>query len=243
MAAIMALRIGCIDFPIPPSRYFRKWDLVEIQQTMVRLPGEGTVKRWLRESQSGFEFVVAVSPLVTCGPASQQFRYQPAPPKSQWRRYSPFAGTKEVAEAFAESETLAKELGAKILLFQTPADLEPTKPLLRAMQQFFEKTDRRKRRWIWEPKGGWDFDEAVALARDLDLTLCVDPLANTPPVTKFAYCHLHGPAGFRSRYEEDALLRLRDVCRDYEEFYCLFGNIDMNNDATRFLQLVLAERG
>lgn len=239
----MALRIGCIDFPIPPSRYFRKWDLVEIQQTMVRLPGEGTVKRWLRESQPGFEFVVTVSPLVTYGPGSPSFRYQPAPPKSQWRKYAPFAGTKEVAEAFAESEALAKDLGAKILLFQTPPDLEPTKPLLRAMQQFFEKTDRKRRRWVWEPKGGWAPDEAAVFARDLDLVLCVDPLVTRPPDAEFAYCHLHGPAGFRSRYEEDALLRLRDICRDYKEFYCLFGNIDMNNDATRFLQLVQAERG
>jgi uncharacterized protein YecE (DUF72 family) len=236
----MVLRIGCIDFPIPPSRYFRKWALVEIEQTLVRAPGEGTVKRWLRESSAGFEFVVAVSPLVTYGPGSQQFRYQPAPPKSQWRKYSPFAATKEVGAAFDESVALAKELGAKLLLFQTPADLVPDKPLLRAMTHFFERADRQKRRWIWEPKGGWDYKEAAALAKDLGLVLCVDPLQNPPPDPQFAYCHLPGPAGFRSRYEEEALLRLRDLCHELNEIYCLFGNIDMNNDATRFHQLVQA---
>jgi uncharacterized protein YecE (DUF72 family) len=238
----MVLRIGCIDFPIPPSRYFRKWDLVEIEQTFVRAPGDGTVKRWLRESDEGFEFVVAVSPLVTFGPGSQHFHYQPAPTKSQWRKYAPFAATKEVGAAFDESVALAKELGAKILLFQTPADLVPDKSLLRAMRHFFEKTDRQKRRWIWEPKGGWDLTEAIAMADDLRLTLCVDPLLHPPPDYEFAYCHLPGPAGFRSRYEEEALLKLRDLCRGYEEIYCLFGNIDMNNDATRFHQLVQAER-
>jgi len=242
MRAIMALRIGCIDFPIPPSRYFRKWDLVEIQQTLVRAPGDGTIKRWLRESAEGFEFVVTVSPLVTYGPGSQQFRYQPAPAKSQWRKYAPFAATREVAEAYTDSVALAKELGASILLFQTPADLVPDKSLLRAMRHFFEKTDRQKRRWIWEPKGGWEHKEAVAFARDMKLTLCVDPLAHEPPDSSFGYCHLPGPAGFRSRYEEEALLRLRDVCRGFQDFYCLFGNIDMNNDATRFHQLVVAER-
>ena len=238
----MALRIGCIDFPIPPSRYFRKWDLVEIQQTLVRAPGDGTVKRWLRETSEGFEFIVTVSPLVTCGPGSQNFRYQPLPSRSQWRKYAPFAATKEVSEAFSESVALAKELGAGILVFQTPADMVPDKPLLRAMTHFFEKTDRQKRRWVWEPKGGWDFGEALALAKDLDLTLCVDPLVNLPPDPAFAYCHLPGPAGFRSRYEEEALLKLREVYRNYEEIYCLFGNIDMNNDATRFFQLLHAER-
>ncbi|MBI5489235.1 MAG: DUF72 domain-containing protein [Deltaproteobacteria bacterium] len=238
----MTLRIGCIDFPIPPSRYFRKWDLVEIEQTLVRAPGDGTVKRWLRESEEGFEFVVAVSPLVTYGPGSQHFRYQPAPAKSQWRKYAPFAATKEVGAAFEESLALSKELKAKLLVFQTPADLIPDKTLLRAMTHFFTKTDRQKRRWVWEPKGGWDLKEAVAFAKDMDLTLCVDPLAQLPPDPAFAYCHLPGPAGFRSRYEEEALLRLRDICRGYPDTYCLFGNIDMHNDATRFHQLVQAER-
>ena len=238
----MTLRIGCIDFPIPPSRYFRKWDLVEIEQTLVRAPGDGTIKRWLRESQEGFEFVVAASPLVTYGPGSQHFRYQPAPAKSQWRKYSPFAATKEVAAAFDETLVLARELKAKLLVFQTPADMVADKTLLRAMTQFFAKTDRQERRWVWEPKGGWEFREAAALAKDLDLTLCVDPLAHPPPDPSFAYCHLPGPAGFRSRYEEEALLRLREICREYRETYCLFGNIDMNNDATRFHQIVQAER-
>ena len=61
------------------------------------------------------------------------------------------------------------------------------------------------------------------------------------PDPSFAYFHLPGPAGFRSRYEEEALVRLRDICRDCDEVYCLFGNIDMHNDATRFYQIVQLE--
>ncbi len=238
----MAIRIGCIDFPIPPSRYFREWNLVEIQQTLVRFPGEGTVKRWLRESPKGFEFVVTVSPLVTVGPANQHFRYQPAPKRSEWRRYTPFAGTKDVANAFAQSVALANELGATILLFQTPPDFVPSKQTERAMRTFFGGMRRGKRRWVWEPRGGWDHKTAAALAKDLGLTLCVDALSTPPPDPSFAYFHLPGPAGFRSRYEEDALVRLRDICRDCDEVYCLFGNIDMHNDALRFHQLVQIDR-
>ena len=104
-------------------------------------------------------------------------------------------------------------------------------------------TPRQKRRWVWEPRGGWNHVEAAALARDLKLSLCIDPLHAPVPDPSFAYFHLPGPAGFRSRYEEDALMRLRDVCRSCREVYCLFGNIDMNNDATRFHQILQAERG
>ena len=234
----MAIRIGCIDFPIPPSRYFREWNLVEIQQTLVRFPGEGTIKRWLRESPEGFEFIVAVSPLVTIGPANAHFRYQPAPLKGVWRKYAPFGGSQEVADAFAESAALASELGATILLFQTAPDFGPTKQNMQAMRTFFESARRGKRRWVWEPRGGWDVRSATAFAKELRLALCVDPLSTPPPDPAFAYFHLPGPAGFRSRYEEEALVRLRDICHECAEVYCLFGNIDMHNDATRFHQLV-----
>jgi uncharacterized protein YecE (DUF72 family) len=147
-----------------------------------------------------------------------------------------------VTRAFAETEALAAELGAGILVFQTAADFALDQRSTRAWRSFFEKAERRKRRWVWEPKGGGDPAEAAAMAKDLGLTLCVDPLATPPPDPAFAYFHLPGPAGFRSRYEEDALTRLRDVCHACQEVYCLFGNIDMNNDATRFHQILSVER-
>src|SRR5678810_606056 len=50
--------LGCAGFPVPPTRYFKDFAFVEIQETHIAVPGMGTVRRWKREAPAEFQFAM-----------------------------------------------------------------------------------------------------------------------------------------------------------------------------------------
>ncbi|MEM6963062.1 MAG: DUF72 domain-containing protein, partial [Myxococcota bacterium] len=69
------------------------------------------------------------------------------------------------------------------------------------------------------------------------LVAAYDPLQDTPPPAKgLAYIRLPGPAGKRSRYDDESLERIADHVREIqdscEEIFIAFRNIDMHTNAT-----------
>ena len=70
-----------------------------------------------------------------------------------------------------------------------------------------------------------------------------DPLQDEPPKdAAFAYLRLPGPAGHRSRYDEDSVEKIITVCakvkEEVDEAFCVFRNIDMLANGTAVLEKV-----
>lgn len=233
------IKIGCIDFPIPPSKYFKTWRLVEVQQTQTQFPGDGTVQRWMSESPPGFEFVVMASPLITTDRDSPYFKYQ-RPPKARGRdSVGSFRLNETTKKALQDTFKLASALKAQCIIFQSPPEFGPSRSHIDMMKRYFNGVDRGKWTFIWESLGDWPPKSVIKLCESLDLIPCVNPLTFRPlPEGLTAYFHLPGPAGYRSRYEEETLKEVLSICEKYEEVYCIFTNIDMHNDALRMKEVI-----
>jgi uncharacterized protein YecE (DUF72 family) len=233
------IKIGCADFPIPPSKYFKEWRLVEIQQTLSRFPGEGTVQRWLAEAPAGFEFVVVASPLITTEPGSPNLKYQELPRARGAGAFGGFRLNDVTRGALSRTHDLAADLKAQLVLFQTPPEFNSSRAHLEQMRKFFDAVDRGEFTYVWEPLGNWAPKTVLKISESLDLIPCINPLEFEPlPEGLTAYFHLNGPAGFRSRYEQESLEELVGICSGYDEVYCVFTNIDMHNDTMRLRRIL-----
>ena len=77
---------------------------------------------------------------------------------------------------------------------------------------------------------------------ELDLVNVVNPFKNPAPVpAKIRYFRLHGVSGYRHRFTNDELDKLKTVCAaERGPAYCFFNNVSMATDAQRFVRLLAA---
>ena len=207
--------IGCAGFPVPPTRYFKDFQFVEIQETHVAVPGMGTVRRWRREAPAEFAFAML-------GPreiGQEGFR----------------AG-KLVEAALKGFADVGKELEAKIAVFVSPPDLAATRPNKTAVKEFLQSVRKRFDRVVWEAPASWDRGEAEEIAESGKAIGARDPLVHGLSESPVAYYRMPGPAGHKSRYEDPAIDKLADLARSakHEEVTYVFANVDMFADAKRF---------
>lgn len=212
------LYVACSGFPVPVSRYWSLFPAVEISDTRLAIPGAGSVRRWLRESPEGFAFT-ALAP--------------------QEVGESGFKKTKDnqaLVEAFA---AFAKKLGAKAVVFQAPEDFKATKATKTAIKSFLGWLPELPQIVLDLP--GWKPKDVAAAIGNKPAVAAYDPLVDEPPPpADFVYLRLPGPAGHRSRYDEDAIEAIVAHCRDLEadEGFCVFRNIDMQANASAVLKQV-----
>lgn len=233
------IRVGCCGFPMARQAYFRAFPLVEVQQTFYQPPRLATLSRWHEEAPPAFEFTLKAWQLITHTPASPTYRRLRKPvPADKWDCYGAFRPTKEVEEAWQITLKTAHHLGAGIIVFQCPASFTPEPTHVANLRRFFNRarTDAGKIRLAWEPRGAWSRDMVVDLCTRLGLIPVVDPFKCAPFPGFLRYFRLHGITGYRYRYTDTDLRKLRDWCED--DSYCLFNNMAMAEDATRFLRLV-----
>jgi len=103
--------------------------------------------------------------------------------------------------AWNETFTVAKALGACLVLFQCSQSFRPTKENVANLRHFFEHAKRGKFHMGWEPRGEWDGELITSLCKELDLIPVLDPFKTEPiPVGKVRYFRLHGVTGPRHRY-------------------------------------------
>ncbi|MBI2893223.1 MAG: DUF72 domain-containing protein [Deltaproteobacteria bacterium] len=216
---MVGTKVGCAGFSIPQTRYFREFSLVEIQETQLGVPGEGTVRRWKREAPEGFEFTM-LAPRDGIAPA--------------------FGGaqTKETKALFAAVLAFGRSLAVEEVVFLSPADFAPSRAHRATIGAFFAKVPKKGLTLVWEPPASWSPSEAAAVGSDSDLVVAVDPLANARFDTDRAYFRMPGPAGRRSRYEDAALSDLAAACRKVRRCTCIFANADMHSDGKRLKALL-----
>lgn len=201
------ISIACSGFPIPASRYFQEFRALEIANTELGLPGSGTVRRWLREATPQFAFsVVAPKQIAAAG----------------------FALDPGTQQALAGLAGFAKQLKSHAVIFAASDDWKPTRPHRARLRAFAEQAAKQLERPVFDLPA-WSRKEAASALKDLPVYIAFDPLGDAPdPAAAFAYARMAGPSGYRSRYDNAALDRVVELCREdaVKHLFVAFRNID-----------------
>jgi uncharacterized protein YecE (DUF72 family) len=202
----------CSGFPVPASRYFREFRGVELSDTELGIPGDGTVRRWVREAGAGFVFSALAPKEIGA---------------------SGFRRTNENAAHVAAIAGLAEKLHPKAIVFGVPKAFEPSKANRAAVKAFLGTLPAAF------PTPVLDFPAwptaAVEQASGGRAVAAWDPLDAEPARHgDLAYLVLPGPAGPRSRYDADAITRIaaRSQALNAHLVLCVFRNQDMHTNAT-----------
>lgn len=206
--------VACSGFPIPVSRYFREFGAIEISDSELSLPGEGTVRRWKREAPSGYGFSFVA-------------------PKSIGE--SGFARGADWKELSAGIASLGADLGARAVVFAAPEDFKHGKANKDAVKAFVKALPAKLPSIVldlpaWKPEQIAAVDERVVPA--------YDPFKSDAPAGRsLHYVRLPGPAGHRSRYDEAAIEKLVAHLKSLSgDVFCVFRNIDMHANAASVLK-------
>ncbi len=239
----MELKIGCCGFASGKKNYFKRFDLVEIQNTFYMLPKSETALKWRQDAPGDFQFSVKTWQLITHSPKSPTYRRANIIiEKDKQDRYGLFRPTDEVLNAWEKTLEICKILKAKIVVFQCPASFKPSKENIGNMRSFFSSIKRDSIAVAWEPRGEWSADVIRKICADFKLIHCVDPFKNMQVTKKKAYFRLHGqPPGkvmYNYRYTKDDLQLLKKKCAGFDEIHCLFNNINMYENALEFMDIM-----
>ena len=213
--------IACSGFPVPVSRYFREFEAVEISETELGIPGAGTVRRWLREAPEGFLFTLLAPKEIAA---------------------SGFAQTPANEKLVKEVGALCKTMKAVGVVFAAPPEFGPTRPNKTSVKKFVESLPARYPKAVLS-LAGWKVSDVSPLVESKkNVVAAYDPLEDTPPPARsdLVYLRLPGPAGYRSRYDEGALVKTADHVNKLKAktIICTFHNIDMHANATRARELI-----
>lgn len=231
------IRVGCCGFRGQRADYFRHFDVVEIQKTFYTLPMEKTVEKWSKEAPPSFAYTMKAWQLITHEPKSPTYRKAHLSIGRNDTRYGFFRPTEQVFDAWERCRAIARILHARIVVFQCPPSFHETREHMDNMEQFFSSIERECQ-YAWEPRGNWSDDAIERMCRKLDLIHCVDPFKGTSVYGAPKYYRLHGIGGYDYDYTDDDLRSLAQRCRNDEDTYVLFNNIQMVNSARRFRELL-----
>jgi uncharacterized protein YecE (DUF72 family) len=239
----MQIHVGCCGLQMARAKYFDKFRLTEVQQTFYQPPQIKTLEIWRAEAPADFEFTVKAWQLITHTPNSKTYRRlsKPIAPNTE-SHYGRFQLTDEVLAAWQTTLACARALAARFILFQTPASFTSTPDNLSNLRTFFThiRPDRTGLILGFEPRGDWPAPLVRDLVEDLHLIHVVDPFI-TPPVQQspLRYLRLHGQPGanYNSVYTDEELQKLLTLCTAKNN-YILFNNIQMVQDAQRFMRLI-----
>jgi len=233
-----ALRVGCCGFAGAKAGYYNTFRLIEIQQTFYDPPQLKTAAKWRAEAPPEFEFAVKAWQLITPPATSPTYRRLRNPlPESELPLVGNLQPTDPVLRAWETTAAIARALRARVVLFQCPASFTPTAQNLANMRKFFRKIKREDLLFAWEPRGKWADATLRDLCDSLGLIHCVDPFARLPITQDINYFRLHGIGGYRYRFTDDDLKRLRALCGKARTDYVLFNNLAMFADALRFQRM------
>ena len=241
------VKVGVCGFARSQDTIFTNLRLLEVQTTFYKPMKRSTAENWRLHAPKEFEFTLKAWQLITHEPTSPTYRKaRIAIAENEMDTYGFFRPTNNVFEAWSVTNEIREALDAKIVVFQSPASFKETEKNITNMRDFFRAIDKDRKdiTMVWEHRGKWDRKTIAKLCEALELIHGVDPFAEAPVTSDFAYFRLHGsPPGkrmYRYTYTDDDLKRLYEKCLNTgsPEVYVLFNNDTMYDDALRFMKMV-----
>jgi len=226
------VRIGCCGFPVAKIRYYSEFKVVEVQKTFYNPPEKNTLERWRREAPPDFEFVIKAWQLITHPETSPTYRKA----KVNCHDCGFFRDSECVNRGMEKTLECAELLGARVIIFQTPASFRESEESIKSIINFFRRFRTDRFIFGWEHRGTWSRDALKYIYSETGLFEIVDPFKTEPLKTDFIYFRLHGIGGYRYRYTDEDLLKLKEYSEC--EGYIMFNNTNMFEDAKRFREVV-----
>ncbi|MFW6182092.1 MAG: DUF72 domain-containing protein [Spirochaetota bacterium] len=230
--------------------YAAAFPVLELNRTFYRLPRVETAARWRREVAEGFEFTVKAWQGIThpTGSPTWRGRKQRLSPQ-QLENLGLLRPNDQVVDAWDRTREVARALGARICLLQTPARFDCGGENRRNMDRFFERIDRGGLQVAWEPRGEWSGRPELVreMCRLHGLIHVVDLMRREPVCDNpIAYVRLHGlnerEYDYAYRYSagelRDLAGRLKQLASCRERVYCMFNNTAMYENASALMDLV-----
>lgn len=234
--------MGVCGFCVPQTELFRRFRLLEVQQTFYKPPQRKTVQRWRQLASEGFEFTLKAYQVITHAGYSPTYRKTKLTAQ-QLKECGGFCDSPLVREAWETTRILAADLAATYVVFQCPPKFDASPKNVAQLRGFFHTAMRDSLRFVWEPRHAtWTPNLIESLCHELDLIHAVDPLESTSVFGTPRYFRLHGKALGQYRYDYDhpySEAELDLIYRSCSEVstYCLFNNKQMATDAERFERL------
>ncbi len=208
-------------------------DVIEVQQTFYDIVTESTAARMRRDSP--LEFTVKASQVITherTSPTYRRMKKFVGNPEN----YGGFKVNPDTERALEYTLRVAKILGARIVVFQTPASFRPTEENIRAVRDFSTLLDRGFL-YAWEPRGGEWRDELVRrVLSETGFLHAVDPFRRRS-LSQLKYYRLHGIGGkevnYRYKYTEGDFEVLANALGG-DVNYVMFNNVHMIRNALEF---------
>jgi len=236
--------------PFARKRYYEKFDTVELQNTFYQLPSLDYAKRLRSEAPPGFVFNMKAWQVITHPPRSPTWRRLRKPPPGNLENYGYLRPTRENIEAWRLVHSFAVELGARVVVLQTPPSFRYSEENVANITKFFSVIERGGVIVGWEPRADWNSRKEVLeeIICRMGLLHVVDPFRHQPVICagqRTLYFRLHGigsrEVNYRYRYTDEDLQRLASYIhetiiskKDIKEIYVMFNNIYMGEDAERF---------
>ncbi len=239
----MRIKIGCCGFCMSMDKYFRTFNVVEIQRTFYELIKEDTVKKWRKKAPEQFEFTIKVFQGITHDVSSPTWR------RSNIKNYKELKGkvgflrlTEHVYEYWKKMLIYAKILKSKILVIQLPNSFKDTENNVKNAEDFFSNIDRDGM-FIAIELRGWNKNNIKKLCEKYDLVDITDPLVREPTYyNEIAYFRLHGKhienkIIYKYKYTKNELQKIKYYIKDMKDVksvYVMFNNSYMCENAIEF---------
>lgn len=237
----MGMKLGMCGFTIARASYYKRFPVVEVQQTFYDPPAAATIERWRAEAPPDFEFTMKAWQVITHFGTSRTYRRLKSPFSERNKSEAGgFRVNDTVMRAWQTTLACADILRATAILFQCPASFRATNENIEAMREFFGTVERLAgMRFMWELRGPWSDEVVAGLCNELDLIHAVDPFIRPSLTPHLLYWRLHGNESHYANYSDDELRQINEWIPDNPtiDTYVLFNNIPRVKDSTRFEDL------
>jgi len=233
------IKLGLCGFTIGAAQYYRRFKVLEVQQTFYDPPADATIQRWRDQAPEDFEFTMKAWQVITHLGTSRTYRRLRSPFSDAARAEAGgFRLNETTMAAYRRTLECGAILRATAILFQCPPSFRPTDENATAMRRFFSEIDRPAGvRLLWEPRGKWPDDLIADLCRECSLIHAVDPFVRQSVTPELLYWRLHGNGSHYAVYKDEELEQMLAWLPERADGYVMFNNIPRVKDAERFREL------